>query len=73
MESIWGFSGGTEVKNLLVNAGDTRNAGLIPGRDPFSSWRRKLKPASVFLPGKSRGQRSLAGYNPWCRKELDTA
>ena len=31
MESIWGFPGGTVVKNPLVNAGDTRNVGLIPG------------------------------------------
>jgi len=23
------------------------------------------------LPGKSHGRRSLAGYNPWGRKELD--
>ena len=26
----------------------------------------------VFLPGKSHGQRRLAGYSPWGRKELDT-
>ena len=25
----------------------------------------------VFLPGESRGQRSLAGYGPWGRKEWD--
>ena len=25
----------------------------------------------VFLPGKSHGQRSLAGYSPWSHKELD--
>ena len=25
----------------------------------------------VFLPGKFHGQRSLAGYSPWCCKELD--
>ena len=25
----------------------------------------------VFLPGESHGQRSLAGYSPWGRKELD--
>ena len=28
---------------------------------------------SVFLPGKSHGQRSLVGYGPWGHKELDTA
>ena len=27
-------------------------------------WRRKWQPISVFLPGKSRGQRSLLGYSP---------
>ena len=28
-------------------------------------WRRKWHPSLVFLPGKSRGQRSLLGYSPW--------
>ena len=27
---------------------------------------------SVFLPGDSHGQRSLAGYSPWGPKESDT-
>ena len=27
-------------------------------------WRRKWQPTSVFLPGESHGQRSLAGYSP---------
>ena len=36
----------------------------IPGR-------RKWQPTPVFLPGKSRGQRSLAGYSPWGLKESD--
>ena len=35
-------------------------------------WRRAWLPTRVFLPGESRGQRSLAGYSPWGRKELDT-
>ena len=35
------------------------------------SWRRKWQPAPVFLPQKSHGQRSLAGYSPKGRKELD--
>ena len=26
----------------------------------------------VFLPGESHGQRSLVGYSPWGRTELDT-
>ena len=35
------------------------------------SWRRKWQPTPVFLPGKSQGQRSLAGYSPWGPKESD--
>ena len=31
-------------------------------------WRRKWKPTPEFLPGKSHGQRSLAGYSPWGHK-----
>ena len=34
-------------------------------------WRRKWKSPLVFLPGKSHGQRTLAGYSPWDREELD--
>ena len=48
------------------------------------SWRSFLYTSSVYslmvksqlavisLPGKSHGLRSLAGYSPWGRKELDT-
>jgi len=34
-------------------------------------WRRKWQPTPVFLLGKSCGQRDMAGYSPWGRKELD--
>ena len=34
-------------------------------------WRRKWLPSPVFLPGESRGQRSLAGYSSWGQKESD--
>ena len=39
-------------------------AGKIP-------WRRKWQCTPVFLPGKSHGQRSLAGYSPWGHKDWD--
>ena len=32
---------------------------------------KEMAPGPVLLPGKSYGQRSLVGYNPWGRKELD--
>ena len=35
-------------------------------------WRRTWQPTSVILPGESHGQRSLVGYSPKGRKELDT-
>ena len=35
-------------------------------------WRRVSQPTPVFLPGKSRGQRSLTGYSPQGRRESDT-
>ena len=46
-----------------------------PGFNPWVGkipWRRKWQPTPVFLPGKSHGQRSLAGYSPWGRKKSDT-
>ena len=44
------------------------------GFDPWLRkipWRRKWQPTPVFLPGKSRGQRSLAGDSPWGCKEQE--
>ena len=35
---------------------------MRPGFDP---WMGKWYPTPIFLPGKSHGQRSLAGYSPW--------
>ena len=35
-------------------------------------WKRQWQPTEVFLPGKSYGQRSLAGYSPWGDKESET-
>ena len=35
-------------------------------------WRRKRQPIPIFLHGEYHGQRSLVGYSPWDRKELNT-
>ena len=35
-------------------------------------WGRAWQPASVFLPEKSHGERSLVVYSPWGCKESDT-
>ena len=53
-----------------VNAGKIGN-GFAPWIGKIScGW--KWQPTSVFLPGKSHGQRSLVGYSPWGHKESDT-
>ena len=53
-----GIPGGTVVKNSPVNVGEFNPwIRKIP-------WRRKWQSILIFLPGKSRGQRSLAGYSP---------
>ena len=54
------FPGGSDGKHLL--------AMQRPGFDPWVGkipWRRKWQPTLVFLPGKSHGQKNLAGYSPW--------
>ena len=56
-------------KEFACNAGDTGGLGLIPGsqRSPGEGNGYPLQ-----LPGKSHGQRSLAGHSPWGRKESGT-
>ena len=65
-----GFPGGSVVKSQPATAGGqetwVRSLGCeIP-------WRRKWKPTPIFSPGKSHGQRSLAGHSPRRHKELGT-
>ena len=45
------------AKNLPANAGDIKDAGLIPGSGRFP-WRRPWQPSPVFLPGESHGQKA---------------
>ena len=56
------------VKNPPAN--QVRDMCSIPGwEDPLQE---DMATYSVFLPGESHGQKSLAGYSPWGRTELDT-
>ena len=59
---------GSDGKESACNAGDS---GSVPesGRSP---WKRECPPTPVSSPGEHHGQRSLAGYSPWSRKESDT-
>ena len=63
-----GFPGGSVVKEF---ARQCRRCRFDPwvGKIP---WRKKWQPYLVFSPGKSHGQRSLAGYSPRGCKESDT-
>ena len=44
------------------------HVGSLGGEDPLE---REWQPTPVFLPREFHGQRSLVGYSPWGRKELD--
>ena len=65
---LLGFHHSSVGKESAGNAGDP---GLIPqsGRTPGEG---KWQTTPVFLPGKSHGQRILAGYSPQGREESDT-
>ena len=62
-----GFPGCSDGKESACNSGDPGSIHRS-GRFP---WRRKWQLTPVFLPGEFHGQRSLAGYSPWGRRELD--
>ena len=59
---LWGFPGGTVVKNVPDKRPNVPWVRKIP-------WKRKWQSTSVFSPGKSNGQRSLAGYSLYGHKE----
>ena len=61
------FPSGSDGKESACNAGDQ---GLIPGWGRYPGEAKWL-PTPVFWPGQSHGRRSLAGPNPWGRKESD--
>ena len=50
---------------------DIRDNGFDPWVGKIPS-RRAQQPTPVSLPGKSHGQKSLAGYSPYDHKESDT-
>ena len=58
------------VKNPPADAGNIRDAGLIPGsgRSPGGGHGNPLQYSCLENP---HGQRKLAGYSPWGRTELD--
>ena len=70
---LTGFPDGSVGKESACNARNhikCRRPGFSPWVGKIPSW-RTWQPTPVFLPGESRGQRSLAGCSPWSYKELD--
>ena len=65
-EGLAGGSGGKEFSYQYRRHRFSSTVGKTP-------WRRAWQPTPVFLPGESQGQRSLAGYSPWGRKQFETA
>ena len=66
----WDFPGGASGKEAAGQCRRCNRRGYYPwvGKTP---WRTERHSTPVLLPGKSHGQRSLAGYSPWGRKESD--
>ena len=65
---LYGFPNGSSGKESACQCRRCRFDPWV-GKIP---WSRKWLPTPVFLPGKSHGQRSLAGDSPWRCKESDT-
>ena len=64
---------GSSGKNPPANAGDIKDSGSVPGVERFPGEGNDNPRLSLFLPGKSLGQRSLASYSSRGHKESDTA
>ena len=64
------FPGGTSGKEPTCQCKKHKRPKFDPwvGKIP---WRRAWQPTPVFLPGESRGRKSLVGYSPWDYKESD--
>ena len=62
----WGDMGGSLVAQLINNPPTMQEMWVRS-----LSWRKAWQSIPVFLPGKSRGLRSLTGYSPYVCKESD--
>ena len=65
---VQGLPGGSTVKNLRTHLQGWRRR-LYPWIRKIP-WRRRWQSAPVILPGKSHGQRRLAGYSPRDHKRV---
>ena len=65
------FPGGTSGKEPACQCRRHKRHGFYPGVGK-SPWGRAWQPTPAFLPGKSHGQRSLAGYSLYSDIESNT-
>ena len=65
LSSSWFFPLGTGISVQCLF-----HYSILEAHNPCP-WRRQWDPTPVLLPGKSHGRRSLVGYSPWGREELD--
>ena len=63
-----GFPSGASGKESACQCRRQKTGLGFLGRE--DSLEEAWQPTPIFLSGKSHGQRSLVGYNPWGRKEL---
>ena len=61
---IWGFPAVSSGKVSSCQCRSLRRRRVNLWVDTIP-WKRKWQPIPVFLPGKSHGQRGLAGYSQW--------
>ena len=61
----------TLVKNIVADAGDTRDVASIPGLG--RSLEEEMATHSSILAGEFHGQRSLEGYSPGRHKDSDNS
>ena len=82
-KGVWNFFHLRDLKSFILSCGMTwwlsvKEFACHCRRHGFDPWigkislRRKWQPIPVFLPGKSYGQKSLAGHNPGGCKESNT-
>ena len=67
-----GFPGGTRGKEHACQCRRLKRPGFYPWVRKIP-WQRAWQPTPVFLPGGTHRQKSLVGYSPQGRKELDLA
>ena len=69
-KAVPSFPGGTSGKEPTCQRRRQESQVLFLGQENALEEGMQLTP--VFLPGKSHGQRSPAGYSPWGHNALDT-